>query len=87
MKCPKCGTEFQGNFCSNCGLQRRENSTSICKKCGAELSGKFCPNCGAVNPRTAKWYQKNSPLTVTILILSLLFLIGCIYFSLMILGL
>lgn len=45
-KCYKCGTEFDGNFCPECGEKWLENKT--CPKCGATLAGnaKFCNNCG-----------------------------------------
>lgn len=46
MKCLKCGTEFEGNFCSNCGAKREEGIT--CPKCGTKLSKgtRFCSECG-----------------------------------------
>lgn len=39
-----CGTENDGNFCSNCGNPK----VKICKKCNAKLGkeDKFCSNCG-----------------------------------------
>ncbi len=45
-KCLKCGTEFDGKFCPNCGSEWEENK--ICPKCGANLPGeaRFCTQCG-----------------------------------------
>ena len=43
-RCSKCGTEFTGNFCSNCG-KPRPNASWTCS-CGAVNEGNFCPNCG-----------------------------------------
>lgn len=45
-KCFKCGTEFEGSFCPNCGAMCEETKT--CLKCGAQLDGqvKFCNHCG-----------------------------------------
>lgn len=47
MKCEKCGTEFEGNFCPNCGTPS-EAGKNICPKCGQARSGadRFCKNCG-----------------------------------------
>jgi rRNA maturation endonuclease Nob1 len=28
MKCKKCGTEFKGNFCPNCGYKAERNKDS-----------------------------------------------------------
>lgn len=45
-KCSKCGTEFEGNFCPECGAQYLRERT--CPSCG-EVSpdgAKFCRNCG-----------------------------------------
>ena len=51
-----------------------------CPFCHEEVSdGKFCSNCS--KPLHPKWYQKNSPLTVTIMIVSIIFFIGCLCFS------
>ena len=46
MKCPKCGANASGKFCSNCGSAL---GAPTCGNCGAALSGtaRFCHNCGA----------------------------------------
>ena len=45
-KCKKCGTEFDGLFCPECGA--KANGKTVCPRCGNELDEnvKFCPNCG-----------------------------------------
>lgn len=45
-KCPKCGTEFEGTFCPECGEKFSESKK--CPQCGNECAGgvKFCPACG-----------------------------------------
>ena len=46
-KCPKCGTESDGNFCPNCGSPLAAvTTTKKCPKCGHDVTGKFCPECG-----------------------------------------
>ncbi len=45
-KCPKCNTEFDGNFCPNCGEKFEQEKS--CPKCGTKLFGsaRFCNECG-----------------------------------------
>lgn len=44
--CKRCGTEFEGKFCPECG--QKWTDVNACPRCGNELSGsvKFCPECG-----------------------------------------
>ncbi len=45
-KCTKCGTEYEGNFCPNCGTA--SDAPKVCPRCSAELhkDQRFCSNCG-----------------------------------------
>ena len=44
--CFRCGTEFEGNYCPECGTRWQEEKT--CPSCGATLGGgtKYCSHCG-----------------------------------------
>lgn len=45
MICPECKTEYEGNFCHNCGAASPQKA--VCYSCGAVFEGSFCNNCGA----------------------------------------
>lgn len=56
MTCPKCGNQFEGNFCNQCGYQVRseqvveeKNKPKVCIQCQTTYTGEFCPN-GCNNP-------------------------------------
>ncbi len=55
MKCPNCGKEMTGDFCSYCGymsngrfIKRKpsQKKKRKCPKCGKEMTGDFCSYCG-----------------------------------------
>lgn len=49
MKCTKCGEEFTGKFCINCGAPAPTNP--VCPNCGEEITGNFCMKCGTPAPK------------------------------------
>ena len=49
MKCTKCGAEFTGKFCTNCGAPAPTNN--VCPNCGEEITGNFCMKCGTPAPK------------------------------------
>lgn len=49
--CSRCGTENNGNFCTECGAPKPQAQVSSCTKCGFTPADpnnlpKFCPQCG-----------------------------------------
>ena len=44
VKCKDCGTEYEGEFCPECGLPAER----ICPQCGkkGESAARFCNVCG-----------------------------------------
>ncbi len=51
-KC-SCGKVNTGNFCSECGSKKPDNTSWKCS-CGTVNSGKFCSNCGSPRP-SGEW--------------------------------
>lgn len=53
MYCVKCGTQFSGKFCPECGASAPAEQRRFCPKCGTSVddsSLKKCPSCSAFLP-------------------------------------
>ena len=55
-KCPACGAQATGKFCTECGAKKPEENGWTCS-CGAVNKGKFCSECGAKKPAGAPLYK------------------------------
>lgn len=81
--CPYCAapvirTTANGEYVKKASVSHNKPKTTVCPFCKREVvDDDFCPKCS--KPLHPKWYQKNSPLTVVIMILALVFLIACIW--------
>ena len=55
-KCTKCGTEFEGKFCPECGAKWVEpadpNASHKCQKCGVVFKGK------PTSAKSVEWFLK-----------------------------
>lgn len=54
MKCSKCGFEYRGNFCPNCGTHvtadiNNERKKTYCANCGKVSESRICKHCGVKN--------------------------------------
>ncbi len=56
MRCPKCGNEYEGKFCPECGLAA--DYKVFCPKCGTQHNRKFCPECGTPAPDLGQTQQR-----------------------------
>ncbi len=49
MRCPRCGTVFEGTYCSNCGTPAQYSAPTTqarCPRCSHLVYGSYCTNCG-----------------------------------------
>lgn len=51
-----CGATVTGNFCTECGAKKPDNSGWTCS-CGTVNKGRFCSNCGTKKPAGAPLYR------------------------------
>lgn len=56
-KCPKCGANASGKFCTECGTSKPQDNGWTCSKCGSSNQGKFCQQCGNPKPAGAPLYK------------------------------
>lgn len=57
-KCPSCGARATGNFCTECGTKKpQETAGWTCPSCGKVNQGKFCMECGTKKPESEPLYK------------------------------
>ena len=69
MKCPGCGADASGAFCSNCGT--RLTADRSCARCGSALpaNARFCVQCGARAGTDRRWLRYAIPAGIAALAL------------------
>lgn len=81
-KCPRCGKQSSGKFCSECGAPLGSKKADFCGDCGGKLApnAAFCGECGKpVGARTRKPATAYLPWVVTSLAL-IVFIVAMTFF-------
>lgn len=65
MYCTRCGVEFEGAYCPNCGTPAKAPAPRVetrCQRCGHLIRGSFCSYCGLLQTPTGPViYQYAAP--------------------------
>ena len=93
--CPYCGApviqstasgsvpRYNSNRATTYQNAPQQVKSIVCPFCKREVvDGEFCSNCS--KPLRPKWYQKNSPLTIGLMILGFAFCAFCVYLAVLI---